>query len=168
TADDLSVTLKRRIQSMADTHSLLSKTQWQGANLRQLCRAELGLYAQGDNVSIAAPDMMLNPRAAQAYSMVLHELTTNAVKHGALARAGGKVSVEFVILPGADGDKLRMRWTETGGPAPSSNPERSYGLQTVEELLAYELDTETRIEWRPAGLEAEFITKLALVEGATI
>jgi two-component system CheB/CheR fusion protein len=166
TADELAVTLRNRIQSMADTHSMLSKTQWHGANLRQLCGAELSLYSQGDNVSISAPDMMLNARAAQSYSMVLHELTTNAVKHGALSRAGGKVVVEFVVLPNATGDRLRLRWTEAGGPEPSSNAYRSYGLQTIEELLAYELAAEAKVELRKTGLFAEFTTLLSQVEAA--
>jgi two-component sensor histidine kinase len=98
--------------------------------------------------------------------MVLHELTTNAVKHGALSVTGGKVSVEFVVLPGVQGDKLRLRWVEKGGPAPATDHGRSYGLQTIEELLAYELNAETKVELRPTGLVAEFVTALTLVAAA--
>ncbi len=162
TVDELANTLKRRINSMAETHALLSRTQWQGANLREICRGELGLYQQGENISVSAPDVMLNAHAAQAFSMVLHELTTNAVKYGALSKPGGRVSLKFDVerKDGAD-ETLRMRWAESGGPSASEPRRRGYGLQTIEELLPFELDAQARVEFKSSGLEAEFETPAA-------
>jgi two-component sensor histidine kinase len=155
-------TLIRRIQSMADTHALLSRTQWTGASLKQICTAELGLYAQGDNVAITGRDFLLNADAAQAFSMVLHELTTNATKHGALSRAGGHVALDISVI--ADmGERLRLKWRESGGPPVSEPVRKSYGMQIIEGLLEFEADGSVRLQFNPQGLECEMIVPVAKV-----
>jgi two-component sensor histidine kinase len=90
TTDFLS-SLRGRLQSIADTQSLLSRSRWKGVSLGDLISAELGPYATGDNTRIEGPTIHLVPNASHAVAMVVHELTTNAAKYGALARPGGQV-----------------------------------------------------------------------------
>jgi PAS domain S-box-containing protein len=78
-----------RIQSMATAHTLLSQTGWQGTDLAALVQSQLAPYATGANMTIVGTDITLGAPTTQALAMVLHELVTNAAKHGALSIAGG-------------------------------------------------------------------------------
>src|SRR5262249_46747935 len=137
---DFAAALDGRIQSMAATHRLLSHHQWKGISLSDLVHRELAPYATQRNTAINGPDVTPNADAAKALSMVLHELTTNAAKHGALSTRAGLVSVRWYWLSNGDADgRLRIEWQETGGPAVHA-PERSgYGMDVIRDLLPYEL-----------------------------
>ena len=80
--------LDGRIRSMASTHELLSNRQWRGISMAELLRREFAPYAASNNTKIGGPEVMLSAEAGQAMAMVLHELVTNAAKHGALSDAG--------------------------------------------------------------------------------
>jgi two-component sensor histidine kinase len=85
--------------------------------LSELVSRELAPYATYGNVEIGGPDITLKPEAGQALSMVLHELTTNAAKHGALSARGGCVAVRWCRSVNDDADgRLAIEWQETGGP----------------------------------------------------
>lgn len=89
-----------RIKSLARSHELLSQSRWQGASLEEIVQRELAPYG-ADNAEIGGPRVTLKAEAVQAVGMVLHELTTNAAKHGALSTPGGRVL-------------LRWRWLRKG------------------------------------------------------
>lgn len=160
TAEQLAATLTLRIQSMADTHALLSRSQWAGVELQHLLATELGPYRQGDNVLITGPKLMLNPAATQGLSMVIHELTTNATKHGALTRVGGRISIETKVVD----ETLMLSWTEFDGPPISTPNKRGFGLSVIEELLQYELGATIEMHFRPSGLTVSFIVPMSRVK----
>ncbi|HXE86591.1 MAG TPA: sensor histidine kinase, partial [Hyphomicrobiaceae bacterium] len=145
-------TLAGRIQSMAATHELLSCRQWQGISVRELVRRELAPYMTGSNTDLDGPELTLRPEAGQAVSMVLHELTTNAAKHGALSTDDGRVSVRwFLTANGQARDRVCIEWQEAGGPAVRA-PERSgYGMEVIRGLVPYELDGTVDLTFAPAG-----------------
>ena len=100
-----------RIKSMAATHQLLSSHQWKGIFLSDLVRRELAPYAAHGNTEIGGPDVILKAEPAQAVSMVLHELTTNAAKHGALSTHGGRISVRWHRVMNGNADaRLCIEW----------------------------------------------------------
>ena len=88
--EDFLVAFDGRIQSMANTHALLSRNQWQGARLATLVRNELAPYVGEGSTNVEGPEVLLSAEATQAMAIVLHELVTNASKHGALATAQGR------------------------------------------------------------------------------
>jgi two-component system CheB/CheR fusion protein len=102
-----------RLHALAQTHELLSRTQWAEASLRDLILAELSPHAVGDgaNIRVSGPPVLLKPRAALVLSMVFHELTTNAAKYGALSTAGGRVEAKWTIT----GDALPCVEPDLGG-----------------------------------------------------
>jgi two-component system CheB/CheR fusion protein len=151
-ATDLASTLRRRIQSMADTHALLSRSQWSGASLKKLCAKELEPYVPGASALVSGDDVILSPAAAQAYSMVIHELTTNATKYGALSKTGGRVAVEISTRSAGDGVHVVLLWREMGGPAVTRPARRGFGLSIIEESLAYELSAKVSIDFPATGL----------------
>ena len=100
--DEFLRSLNGRIQSMAAAHTLLSKSGWQRVGLDALVRNQLAPYATNTNVTISGTDIMLTAAEIQAVAKVLHELVTNAAKHGALSIPGGHISVNWDRKPNGD------------------------------------------------------------------
>jgi two-component sensor histidine kinase/CheY-like chemotaxis protein len=140
-----------RITAMARAHALLARGAWTGAELQALAESELPAHL--GQVRLAGPPARLSAEAVQPVAMLLHELATNAVKHGALSVPGGEVHIGWEFLP-AD-QALRLRWTESGGPALAGPPgRRSFGLRLVTQLAERQLGARLTLDWAPAGLRA--------------
>ena len=150
---DFVTALDGRIKSMAATHQLLSSRQWKGILLSALVRRELAPYATHRNTEIVGPDVTLNPDATQAVSMVLHELTTNAAKYGALSTNDGLVSVRWHRVLNGDADaRLRIEWEESGGPAVQTPDRSGYGMEVIRDLLPYELEGAVDLAFASEGV----------------
>lgn len=140
TGEEFVASLAGRIQSMAATHELLSHRQWKGISVEGLVRRELAPYATLTNTDINGPELTLSPEAGQAVSMVLHELTTNAAKHGALSSPNGRVCIRWYRVRNGNADsRVRIEWRETGGPAVRSPRKSGYGMEVIRDLIPYEL-----------------------------
>jgi PAS domain S-box-containing protein len=137
--DEFLQSLNGRIQSMAATHNLLSKSGWQSVGLDALIRAELAPYMTGANVKISGIDVMLTSAETQALGRVLHELATNAAKYGALSTPGGQVSVSWERRPTGPAATLILEWRELGGPPAASEVQSSYGTNLIRNLIPHEL-----------------------------
>jgi two-component sensor histidine kinase len=132
--------LERRIQSMAGAHDLLSRSRWQEVALGHLVERELAPYATADNSMVDGPYIGLRVKEAEAVSTVLHELATNAAKHGALSTPQGRVSVFWCRLPnGGVPPRIRLEWREHGGPAVGTTAQPGYGTSIIRDLIPYEL-----------------------------
>jgi two-component sensor histidine kinase len=87
--------------------------------------------------------------------MALHELATNAVKYGAFSVPGGNVHLTWQLEPVPEGRRLRVKWMERGGP-PVATPERKgFGTRLIERSLAFELGSETTVQYDPLGVTCE-------------
>jgi PAS domain S-box-containing protein len=119
-----------RIQSLSRAHTLLAESRWKGADLRTLIRDQL-LAGAVDETKITAwgPPVSLEPQMALHMALVLHELGTNAIKHGALSSANGIVTISWTVEDAA----LRMRWTERGGPVAAAPATRGFGRTLIEQ-----------------------------------
>ena len=83
----------RRLQSLAHSQNVLMSRGFQGATVGKIVDGEFAVFS--DRVNAGGPAVMLHPRAAQTLALVVHELATNATKHGALSRPGGHVAVQW-------------------------------------------------------------------------
>src|SRR5918997_5660624 len=99
-----------RIVSLARTHNLLTEDLWQKAALEELIQTELGPYEDEarTRITIEGPHLELPSEAAVPIGMAIHELTTNAAKHGALSTFGGQVDVKWAVEPGDEQPRLRF------------------------------------------------------------
>jgi two-component sensor histidine kinase len=150
---DFVTALEGRIRAMATTHELLSACRWQGVSLTELVRRELAPYAAGSNSAFKGPDVHLRPEAAQAMSMVLHELTTNAAKYGALSNKDGRVSVRWERrVNGQTRPLLVLDWQEIGGPPVVAPGNSSYGTSTIREVIPYEFGGTVNFELAREGV----------------
>jgi two-component sensor histidine kinase len=151
--DDFVAGLGSRIQSMASTHELLSRSRWEGVPLRELVRRELAPYSFDNNTSIEGCEVVLRAEAAQTTASVLHELTTNAAKYGALSKPEGRVSVRWYREPnGQAAGPLVIEWVESGGPLVQVPSNSGFGRSVITELLPYELDGTARLLFPPGGV----------------
>lgn len=137
-----------RIAAAARTHAVLTRESWRGADLRDVALEELAPHAEAGNVRVEGEPVRLTPAAAVSFGMAFHELTTNAAKYGALSRSGGCVEVSWRRAAG----RLRVIWTERGGPPVSPPPRRGFGSTLIERGLAYEMHGDVRLDFRPEGV----------------
>lgn len=153
-ADALKEVLTGRISALGRAHQLLSAARWEGANLRNIVEEELLAFGLGQEarISVGGPDLALTPSAAQALAMALHELSTNAIKYGALQTPSGRVSVQWSRHPS---DRLLLVWEERGGPAVTPPTRRGVGTTILQRALLGPAGGATRLEWRPEGLRCE-------------
>jgi PAS domain S-box-containing protein len=156
TAQELKAAIEGRVQALANAHTLLSRSRWAGADLRSLVREELAPYCQDAElrVRIEGSSLALEPNTAQSMAVAVHELTTNAVKYGALSVPTGHVQVEWSYA--AEG-RFIFRWTETGGPPVKPPTRRGFGTRVLERLVRGPLKGEVRYDWREQGLLCEII-----------
>jgi PAS domain S-box-containing protein len=153
---DFAAALAGRIQSLAATHELLSGRQWKGVSIPELARRVLAPYMTGHNAELSGPELTLSPEAAQAVSMVLHELATNAAKHGALSTDEGLVSVSWYrAMNGGPDARVCIVWQEACGPLVPAPQRSSYGMEVIRELIPYQLDGSVDLAFEPAGVRCE-------------
>jgi two-component sensor histidine kinase len=155
--------LRGRIQSMAAAHTLLSESSWRSVGLDALVRIELAPYMTGGNVKISGTDVMLTPAETQALAKVLHELTTNAAKYGALSIPGGKVSVSWTHKRNGPAATLILEWRETGGPSPMSKVQSSYGTDLIRDLIPHELGGTVDLVFEAEGVNCKIEVPLEAV-----
>jgi two-component sensor histidine kinase len=144
-----------RIGLLARAHDLLTDRSWSGADFGSVVARALAPFAVA-RLEVSGPALDVSPRHALALSMALHELATNAAKYGALSNAGGRVQVRWTI----DGERLRLTWCESGGPAVSPPQRRGFGSRLLEDGLARELSGRTRLDYAPQGVRCEIDVSL--------
>ncbi|WP_119421063.1 sensor histidine kinase [Desertibaculum subflavum] len=155
-ADIARGTVLGRLQALAANYDRLSASGWSGAALGDVVRDALEAF--GDRVAIDGPEVTLNPRAAQSFALAVHELATNAAKHGALSAQGGRVIVTWGI--DGEGSALRFRWVEVGGPAVTPPVQKGFGSVMLEQVMAQDFGRAPEIRFAPAGLTYELVAGL--------
>ncbi len=144
-----------RVASLARAHALLSASRWHGADLRRLVEDEVTPFRgrNPDRVRIGGTPVEVTAEAAQSLAMALHELATNAAKHGALTEPAGRVEIAWRFDPQSG---LDLTWTERGGPAARPPTQRGLGTAVLEQTIRHQLHGEIVCEWLRQGLRCTF------------
>ncbi len=148
-----------RLKAMGSANELLTAARWRGAAVDHLLAAELGALAPGQT-RWDGPELFLTPRAANALSLALHELATNAVKFGALSTDMGHVDVRWRKLP--DGG-FELEWAESSGPRVVAPSRRGFGTTLLEQVTGRELNGSADVEYSPGGLRARLVAGPAAI-----
>jgi PAS domain S-box-containing protein len=153
TPEGLKQAIEGRIHALANVHSIFIETRWIGAELSTIATQELTPYFERNErrVRIDGPQVLLEPNAAQAIAITLHELATNAAKYGALSVANGQVDLKW--LHEADG-RLILRWREMRGPAVQIPTHQGFGTRIIERIIG-QLKGRARFDWHADGLVCE-------------
>jgi two-component sensor histidine kinase len=149
-----------RVAALARAQTLLATESWSGAELQRLLEGELRPFvAEGQRLVLEGPAVQLQGRAVQPVAMAIHELATNATKHGALSVAGGGVAVRWSVDQA--GTTLALRWQEEGGP-PARPPQRQgFGSRVLEATIRGQLGGSIALEWSAEGLACAMTLPLA-------
>jgi light-regulated signal transduction histidine kinase (bacteriophytochrome)/CheY-like chemotaxis protein len=146
--------LKGRIQALSFAHDQVVRGDG-GGMLLDLLDAELSPYRSATNViSLSGPPVLLNSRAFSVMALVLHELSTNAAKYGALSRPGGALSVSWRLTETGD---CEIAWRESGGPAVLPPLRTGFGSALIDRSVPYDLDGRSAVTYAPHGVEADFV-----------
>lgn len=141
-----------RIRSLARTHALITEDQAQTASFEGLLRAELDPYGERRRLSLEGPVVILPSELAVPVGMALHELTTNALRHGSLADPDGRLAVAWWMEEGPSGRALRWSWSEHDGP-PIEHPTREgFGSRLLNKVLAPQTGAEVDVDYASSGL----------------
>jgi two-component sensor histidine kinase len=161
-----------RLRALSRFQSLLA-TDHQEVDLRELVTAELAAHGDGglnDKVRIDGPEVALPAPSAQAVGLALHELSTNAVKYGALAQPAGRLQISWREEIGEGNRRIVLEWAESGVAMPEgTRPARKgYGSHLIERALAYQLGAQTRLEFGGDGVRCTVAVpvKRKIVEAA--
>jgi len=148
-----------RLLAMSNTHDLLMRENWDGAELSKVIAEVIAPY-QRERFEINGPELRLTPRVALSLTMALHELTTNAAKYGALSVPTGRVAITWTVRPG-DPPHLIFRWQERSGPPVSPPTKKGFGSRLIERSLATELAGEVHLSYASTGVVCEVSAPLA-------
>jgi PAS domain S-box-containing protein len=154
--------LDGRIHAMSAAHDLLRQSSWTGVDLHELVQGALEPYrSRTDNeITVEGERLRLTSKFAQSMALVLHELVTNAVKHGALSASGGKVAVNWSRIAGSDGDRIQFAWKERSGPSCVAPNRNGFGLAVIRSA-ASECGGQAEMSFAPCGFEFGFEGELS-------
>jgi two-component sensor histidine kinase len=151
--DELAVAIRERIGALSRSHTLTlhAFTPDEGVNLRKLIEAVIEPYqGAADAFELEGQDASLSGRTGNAVALTLHELATNAAKHGVLSSKGGSVRISWEC--GGGKPALRLHWHEEGGPPVEGPPARQgFGTSLLDRLVEAQGGAITR-DWRREGL----------------
>ena len=146
-----------RLQALGRSISELTRQDWRSASLHDLIAAELSWLPPTitrDRISISGPEVQLSPTASHYIGLALHELLTNAVKHGALLNASGHVSITWSVEGPGPQTSFCLTWAEKGGPALTGQPARKgFGTVILGQLTAAALKGGSVIKYAPCGFQ---------------
>ena len=170
TLDEYRRILEGRIATLGRAQALIAGDRWQGgAELGRLIEGELAAFlgageaAPGLRARLQGAPVALPAAATQPLAMAVHELATNAVKHGALSTAGGTVAVTWreEAGTGAGGRMLHLRWAEEGGPPVEAPPvRRGFGTRVLDGTVRAQLGGMVAMDWHRSGLVCDMTVPL--------
>jgi two-component sensor histidine kinase len=158
-------TIGGRIESLAKTHTLLTSKRWHAIAFRDILNSELEPYQQAERVNLGGPDFDLEAEVATTVGMVIHELTTNAAKYGALSASSGTIDVHWTLETVADDADARvtLKWREHGGPQVQPPDKKGFGSILIERLIVRQFGGSAKFEFGRDGMvfDAAFPIPLA-------
>jgi two-component sensor histidine kinase/CheY-like chemotaxis protein/heme exporter protein D len=144
-----------RIQALSANQDLLIRNDWRGIDLEELLRTQLAHFEDllDRRVSMTGPPIKLNATAAQTLAMAVHELVTNAIKHGALSEREGTVAIRWACdepVSGVEG--FSIAWREQGGPPVKAPSRRGFGSTVLDAMARASLGARVELQFASEGL----------------
>lgn len=145
-----------RLRTISDAHVLLADRDWSGVQLYEVLASQLGkdFIVAPQRASVHGEDVTLPADHALGLGLILHELTTNAYRHGAWSSEVGEVHIGWDIQQ-EPVRGLCLHWREIGGPMVATPHEQGLGVRLIERSLAKVLDSDVSLQFTPDGVTAD-------------
>jgi two-component sensor histidine kinase len=161
---EFSLQFTERLQALARTTDMLTARQWDGVLLRDLIQSELDAMPRGERATLTGPDIELPPEIALSVVLIMHELATNAVKHGALSleQAEGRLAVSWWLEEATSGQRLHLEWREHCTRPASTTAGSGFGTKLIRRMLS----ALGRGDWKLTDSGALFMMEVQLFEAS--
>jgi len=155
---DLVAKYEARVLALANAHRLITEGGWKSTSLNELLNTLLAPFL--DRISFGGPNVFLEPDPTFGLSMAVHELATNASKHGSLSEPSGHVDVTWSITRTQQGLTLVLDWTESRGPAPKRTRRPGFGSRLINMVIERQLNGKVEQSFGTDGLSAKLTVPL--------
>jgi PAS domain S-box-containing protein len=147
-----------RVLALANAHRLITESGWRSASLMEILTPLLAPYL--DCISLAGPDVFLEPDPTFGLSAAVHELATNASKYGSLSARSGRVEVAWAVQRTEQGLTLLFDWRERNGPPHKRNRRPGFGSKLIHTVIERQLNGKVEQTFGPKGMEAKLTIPL--------
>ena len=147
-----------RIMALSHTHNLLTRSHWEGADLRAILEHETDAFGP-TRISLNGPPVALEPATALSLGMIFHELATNAAKYGALSTPDGRVLIDWAVAD-QRAPRLTLSWREIDGPKIAAPNRKGFGSRLIERNIRHDLAGAIELVYAPDGLMADLTVPL--------
>jgi PAS domain S-box-containing protein len=158
-----------RLFALSSAHDLLISRSWRGAEIQALVAAVISPFRGGSSksrISICGEEIWIQPNVAIAFSMILHELATNAVKYGSLSSETGRVEISWEVAQDNQ-QTFQLRWAEIGGPPVEMPRRKGFGSRLIEQGIAPNTSGDVRLLFAREGLVCTIDAPLDAIRGGT-
>ncbi len=147
--------IEERLMALASAHDVLTRENWHSADIRDLVDTSIGACGDGSQFEVQGESCRLDPRRAVALAMALHELSTNAVKYGALSSPVGRVRFSWGRRTVEEQERIELLWQESGGPSVQPPLQRGFGSRLIERGLKHDLGGGVELVFAPDGVRCQ-------------
>jgi PAS domain S-box-containing protein len=147
-----------RVLALANAHRLITESGWRSASLTEILNPLLAPFL--DRISLAGPDVFLEPDPTFGLSAAVHELATNASKYGSLSARSGRVEVSWSVKRTEQGLTLLFDWKERNGPPHKRNRRPGFGSKLIHTVIERQLNGKVLQSFGPKGLDAKLTIPL--------
>ena len=156
----------RRLATLARANDILLQSSWTAASLKAIIEAAAAVHGTASSrIAIEGPEVKIGPRAALSFALALHELSTNAVKYGALSTASGRVRISWALTRGRP-QAFSFEWAEVGGPPVTPPTRTGFGTRLIDRMLASSLEADVRLDYAPRGVTLTVLGPLDRLQAA--
>jgi PAS domain S-box-containing protein len=155
---DLVAKYEARVLALANAHRLITEGGWKSTSLSELLNTLLAPFL--DRVSFSGPNVFLEPDPTFGLSMAVHELATNASKHGSLSSSSGRVALGWTVTRTQQGLTLVLDWKESRGPAPRRTRRVGFGSRLINMVIERQLNGQVEQSFTADGLQARLTVPL--------
>ena len=162
---ELAAVISKRLEALAGAHDVLTDRGWEEARLFDIVASATAPFDGGATTRIhfGGDEVIVSSRAATAIALAMHELSTNAVKYGALSNDTGVVTVNWHVANG----QLELIWREAGGPSVKKPTRSGFGSRMIERAVAASVQGTAEIQYQPTGVLFTIRTDIENLEEAS-
>ena len=139
-----------RVLALANAHRLITEGGWKSTSLGELLNTLLAAFI--DRIAFSGPNVFLEPDPTFGLSMAVHELATNAGKHGSLSVPSGRVDLSWSVTRTQQGLTLVLDWNESHGPAPKRGRRLGFGSRLINMVIERQLNGQVEQSFAAEGL----------------